>query len=269
MNRIKDIELEIHKLRDNLNSDNLLPLINEMEEFVNGSYPLPHPLLKPELLREKIERFRAKYYPAEEESKALQYFITAYCESCQNFILRKRDTYWNYLDFKRQKIIEYQILACAQLLKKIALEFGFVIVNLGSLESISSAEPRFEQFDSAPYLKDYEIDEFVDQKASVPKIIMVLHLSGLLDILKSALNVSQLQDLAKYLALVMRVNVKTLRRDLSALQTQINTTTVEKNTAFTKNQKLYIEEVVKTLVKLGLPEDEVLSRIPPIEFGDE
>ena len=269
MNKIKDIELEIYNLGETLNPNNLLPLINKMEEFVNRSYPLPHPLLKPELVRNKFQKFREVYYPAEEESKALEYFTTAYCESCQNFILRKRDTYWSFLDIKNQKLIEYQILACSQLLKKIALEYGFVIVNLGSLESISSAEPRFDQFDSAPYLKDYEIDEFVDQKASVPKIIMVLHLSGLLDILKSALNVSQLQDLAKYLALVLRVNVRTLRRDLSALQTQINTTTVEKNTAFTKNQKLYIEEVVKTLVKLGLPKDEVISRIPPIEFGDE
>ena len=185
MNKIKDIELEIHNLRDNLNPDNLLPLINEMEEFVNGSYPLPHPLLKPELIRTKFQDYRNAYFPSEEESKALEYFTTAYCESCQNFITRKRDTYWNALDFKNQKLIEFQILACARMLKSIALEYGFVIVNLGSLESISTAEPRFDQFDTSPYLKDYEIDEFISQKASVPKIILVLQLSGLLDILKS------------------------------------------------------------------------------------
>lgn len=269
MNRIKDIEVEIYNLGSTPNPDKLLGLINQMQSYVNTQYSYPHPLLEPERLGVKIREYKSRYFRDVEEFKVIQYYVQEYCESCQNFILRNRDSYWNFLDFHKQKVIEYQIITCVRFLKKMCFEHGYVLTNLGSLESISSAKPQYEKFEDFPYIRDSDLLEIIDESNSAPKTVAILHLSGVLDVLKSSLDVDNLSDLSRLLALTFNLNPGTLRRALGDLQTQLNGIGDVRNTAFTESQNDFIEKIVKTLKGIGLSEERIRSRIPSTKSGDE
>ena len=269
MSQIKKIEVEIYNLGSNPNSDELLRLINQMECYVNSQYEHPHPLLEPDILSKKIKEHKSRYYRDFDDFNALQYYVKEYCESCQNFILRNRDSYWNSLDFQKQKIIEYRIITCVRFFKNMSLKYGYVITNLGSLESISKAEPQYEQIKDFPYIEDHDLLEIINETNSAPKTVAILQLSGLLDMLKLSLDVDNLSQLTKLLALTFNLNPGTLRRALSDLQTQLNGAGDVRNTAFTESQNDFIEKIVVTLVNIGLSEERIRSRIPSIKFGDE
>lgn len=269
MNEIKDIELEIYNLGENLNPNNLLPLINEMEKFVNGSYPLPHPLLKPASLHQNFSRFKSSRFPRVENSKALQFYTVEYCEACQNFILRNRDDYWSNLEIEFQKTIEYRIITCIRMLKSMLLEYGIVLTNLSSLESIAKAQPVYELLADYSKLKDADILEILEEVNSTNKLVAILQMSGVLPLLMEYFKKDMYSDLAPLLSLIFNTKVGTMRRTLGDLNSQLNGARDIKNTSFKESQIKFLSKIEDVLVKLGLPSEEIRSRIPPIEFGDE
>lgn len=269
MNEIKDIELEILNLGRNPESEKLTKMIDKMDEFVNNKASI-HPLLKPENLSKSIQNYRLKREIRDlDHLQILKLYTKNYCESCQNFILRNGDEYWIYVEPEIQKRIEFRILTCIQGLKSQFFDLGFILSNLNSLKSISEAEPEYDKIESHPYLNDSDIEEIINEGYSATKTIAILQLSGLLNLMKKTLNTENPSDLAKILSLSFQHSPGTLRRVISDLQTQLNGIGDVRNTAFTLNQKDFIEKTVSTLKEIGLSEQDIRSRIPPGVFGDE
>ena len=270
MNEIKNIEVEIDNLGENPDLEMLLGLITEMESVVNGNLLLPHPLLKPELIIESLDRFGSIHMRNQLEGfDLLETYIIRYSQSCQNFILKTGDAYWQYLNPSKQRDIEGRILDCIDILRERFLELGFYLKNFNSLRSIAHDKPEYSKIENDQYLSDEALQEVRNEINSAPKIVAVLQMSGLLDILKDSLSIDNPTKLAQLLALTMNHRSVTLRRALSDLQTQLNGTGDVRNTAFTNKQRDFLERVVDILKRIGLSEQEIRSKMNTINSGDD